>query len=69
MEISITNFGFGGTCMLVLGFRVLCTLNNLVNFNIGNKILKKCALFVKSYILQVKNNFPKITILKVGHIA
>ena len=66
MEISITYFGFGGTYMLWMGHGVLWTFNNFMNFNIGKKIVKKCAFFMKSYFLYGINIFPKIAMLKMG---
>lgn len=55
--------------MLVLDHRILCTFDNFINFNIKNKIVKKCAFFIKSYLLQGKNIFLTIAMLKVSQVA
>lgn len=63
-EISFTYFGFGKAYM-----KILFTFNNFINFNVGNKIVKSCAFFMRSYFLEGKIYNPKMAKLKIGQIT
>lgn len=55
--------GYGGAYKTMLDHKLFFTFNFFNNFDIGNKIMKNGAFFIKTFFPHVENSFPKVALI------